>query len=82
MPTAVLKRRCITVINLNSFLCKGCGYCIKFCPKHILEMGAERNKRGHFFPVLTDEKACISCGICASMCPEGAIELPKKGEES
>lgn len=68
------------MIDLNSFLCKGCGYCIKFCPKNTLEMGKDRNKKGHFYPVVQDENTCISCGICALMCPEGAIELAKKGE--
>lgn len=69
------------MIDLNAILCKGCGYCIKFCPKQILQMSTERNMRGHFYPIVTDESACISCGICASMCPEGAIELPAKGEK-
>ena len=66
------------MIDLSARLCKGCGYCIKFCPKGILKMGEERNKKGHFFPVVTEPDKCISCGICATMCPEGAIELPGK----
>lgn len=66
--------------EINNFLCKGCGYCINFCPRHILEMGAQRNKRGHFYPVNTDPASCTSCAICATVCPEGAIEIPKKGE--
>lgn len=69
------------MISLNPLLCKGCGYCVKFCPKHILEMSTERNARGHFVPSLKDKNACISCGICTTVCPEGAIELPKKGED-
>lgn len=69
------------MIELNNFLCKGCGYCIKFCPKHILEMGKQRNKLGAFYPVVTDSAACTSCAICATVCPDGAISLPKKGEE-
>ena len=66
------------MITINSFYCKGCGYCIKFCPKHILEMGNERSARGFFFPVQTDGNACNGCGICALMCPEAAIEVADK----
>ena len=43
------------MITINSLMCKGCGYCIKFCPKHILEMGKERSEKGHFYPVQNDE---------------------------
>lgn len=66
--------------KINNFLCKGCGYCVKFCPKKILILGNERNKRGFFYPINTDEGACTSCGICATVCPEGAIEIPEKEE--
>ncbi len=70
------------MIEINASLCKNCGYCIKFCPRQILEIGNVRNRRGHFYPHLTDADKCTSCAICASMCPEGAIELPPKGADS
>ncbi|MBR5827052.1 MAG: 4Fe-4S binding protein [Clostridia bacterium] len=66
------------MITINSLYCKGCGYCIAFCPKHILEMGKERSVRGFFYPVQIDESACNGCGICALMCPEAAIEVADK----
>lgn len=69
------------MLTINADLCKGCGYCIKYCPKKVLEMGKERNKRGHFYPFMTDESKCISCAICATMCPEGAIELTAKEDK-
>lgn len=68
------------MLKINVDLCKGCGYCIKFCPKSVLTMGRERNNKGHFFP-LADEEKCISCAICATMCPEAAIELVKEDAE-
>ena len=69
------------MVKIQPILCKSCGYCIKFCPKNVLAMGAERNKRGFFYPVMSDESSCISCAICATVCPEGAIELPPKGDD-
>lgn len=66
------------MITINSLMCKGCGYCIKFCPKHILEMGKERSQKGFFYPVNVDAGKCTSCAVCALMCPEGAIEVTAK----
>ncbi|MBQ5969712.1 MAG: 4Fe-4S binding protein [Clostridia bacterium] len=66
------------MVEINTSLCKACGYCVKFCPKHILELGTVRNKRGHFYPVMTDADACITCAICATMCPEGAIDVSER----
>ena len=66
------------MVTINSLFCKGCGYCIKFCPKHILEMGDKRSEKGHFYPVQTDKDACNGCAICALMCPEAAIEVAGK----
>ena len=70
------------MVQINPALCKSCGYCVKFCPKQILQIGHERNHRGHFYPVMTDETSCITCAICAMMCPEGAIEVTKGGGEA
>ena len=64
--------------TINELMCKGCGYCIKYCPKHILEMGTERSQRGHFYPVNIDAEKCTGCAICALMCPEAAIEVAAK----
>ena len=68
------------MLKINNDLCKGCGFCIKFCPKKVLEMGRERNSHGHFYPN-ADESKCISCAICATMCPEGAIEIFKEEDK-
>ena len=68
------------MVTINSIMCKGCGYCIKFCPKHILEMSKERSQRGHFYPVNVNIDECTTCGICALVCPEAAIEVTSDKE--
>ena len=67
------------MVQINPDLCKSCGYCVQFCPKQVLQMGYERNRRGHFYPEMVNERGCITCAVCALMCPEGAIEVSKGG---
>ena len=69
------------MVVINELICKGCGYCIKFCPRNILEMSKERSQKGHFYPVNINADACTSCAICALMCPEAAIEVTAKEEK-
>lgn len=64
-------------VHLNKLLCKGCQYCVEFCPQGILCMGKERNAKGFFTPVLTQEEKCTACAVCARVCPEGALEITK-----
>lgn len=67
-------------VEFSAKLCKGCGYCIKFCPKQIIQMGNVRSAKGYFNPVIEDMSQCIGCLACATVCPEGAIETFKEVE--
>ena len=53
--------------------CKGCGFCVEYCPKDVLELSQEFNKKGYHPPVAVNEEACVSCGLCELICPEFAI---------
>lgn len=55
--------------------CKGCKFCIEFCPKDVLEESSAMNPRGYRYPVLAPDKqeACIHCRFCSIVCPEFAI---------
>jgi len=53
--------------------CKGCGYCVKYCPREVLEISDELNGKGYYFPQVKDEDACLNCGLCEIICPEFAI---------
>ncbi len=57
--------------------CKGCGLCIRACPKSLLEMSKQTNGQGVHYPVCNDESKCIACTFCATMCPDVAIEIEK-----
>ena len=64
-------------IVVKSERCKSCGYCIKFCPKNVLEIGHEVNSKVYEDVVPTNMDACIDCCMCGSICPDGAIEIYK-----
>ncbi len=49
--------------------CKGCGICVHFCPKKVLELD-NKNK------VVAERPGdCICCKFCELRCPDAAIEV-------
>ena len=61
--------------SLEPQLCKGCGYCVEECPKVVLELNKEPNRRGiHVVEVINAEN-CIMCRKCELICPEMAISI-------
>lgn len=56
--------------------CKGCGICVAFCPKKVLELD-EHNKA--LAARLSD---CIGCRLCELRCPDLAIEVVVEEDES
>ncbi|HEY5638668.1 MAG TPA: 4Fe-4S dicluster domain-containing protein [Dehalococcoidia bacterium] len=55
--------------------CKGCRFCIEFCPEQVLAESAEINAKGYHYPVVAPDKedTCINCAFCKLVCPEFAI---------
>ena len=65
-------------IHIIKDQCKGCGFCIQFCPKKVLEESEEINARGVHPPKIVDEDNCIICGFCTAVCPDFAIFVLEK----
>ncbi len=63
--------------------CKGCHFCIEFCPRKVLSESTEFNVKG-YHPVCTNsDDNCAGCGLCDMICPEFAIHtIPAEQEES
>jgi len=55
--------------------CKGCGYCVEFCPTEVLKMSTELSPKGYNLAVVEDESKCLACGFCDVICPEFAIRI-------
>jgi 2-oxoglutarate ferredoxin oxidoreductase subunit delta len=54
--------------------CKGCGICVAFCPKNVLELNEEEKV---ISPRIED---CIYCSLCEIRCPDFAIQVYKEAE--
>jgi 2-oxoglutarate ferredoxin oxidoreductase subunit delta len=53
--------------------CKGCGFCVAYCPRGVLGMSPSFNRRGYHPPSVKDEAKCVNCHFCEVLCPEFAI---------
>lgn len=55
--------------------CKGCKFCIEFCPRDVLVESPTMNVKGYHFPVVAKgkEDTCANCKFCTIVCPEYAI---------
>ena len=54
---------------INRDWCKGCGICVEFCPKNVLELDDSERVVG---ARLED---CICCRLCEMRCPDLAIDI-------
>ena len=62
-------------IKLIKQLCKGCGYCIEFCPNKVFEKSEEITERGVTPPRIKDPDKCTLCGLCTRLCPDFALTI-------
>lgn len=62
-------------LHINRDWCKGCGICVRFCPKHVLELD-EQGK-----VMVTHPEDCIGCKLCEMRCPDLSISVETEEEE-
>jgi 2-oxoglutarate ferredoxin oxidoreductase subunit delta len=76
----VVKRKKILEVEWRVIedFCKGCRFCIEFCPVDALEESEKLNAMGIHPPKLKSEDVCIGCCLCEMICPDFAIYFEKK----
>ena len=62
--------------------CKGCLFCIQFCPREVLQESAAMNAKGYHYPTVAPgkEDQCANCRFCTLLCPEFAIYTEERQE--
>ena len=66
-------------IKIDSERCKGCGLCVKVCPKGSIAISDKSNEKG-YFPAEFVGPACTGCAMCAIICPDAVIEVYSENE--
>lgn len=61
------------IVFVNDARCKGCGFCIAFCPPHVLAFSEAFNIHGYHPPHLAQPAGCTGCDLCGLYCPDFAI---------
>ena len=55
-------------VTINENLCKGCGLCVRACPKGVLALAKDKlNAKGYHPSVVANPEACIGCTSCAHL---------------
>lgn len=68
-------------VNVIAGRCKECGFCIEFCPQHVLCKSTEINSKGYHIVSINNSDTCTGCNICSMLCPEFAISVVSIKEE-
>lgn len=65
---------------VNIERCKGCKFCIQFCPMDVLVESSGINSKGYHYPEVAKSGDCTGCQLCEHICPEFAVVVTKEGE--
>ncbi len=60
--------------------CKGCEFCVEFCPRDVLEMSTDFNAKGYHYPLVKKRDDCVECDLCEVICPDFAIYCLPAGD--
>lgn len=65
-------------VTIYENVCKGCGLCVRACPKGVLAIAKSHlNTKGYYPSEVVHQEACVACMACARTCPDVAIEIEK-----
>ena len=77
------KKRPHGEVYIEAERCKGCGFCVEFCPRKVLALSSGYNSKGYHPPTVVNIKECTGCDLCGMFCPDFAIYglIPKNNNK-
>ena len=67
------------LVSIQEERCKGCAYCVEYCPRNVLVRSDRFNLKGYHPPDVKPSDDCAACGLCELICPEFAIHVQEDG---
>jgi len=68
------------VVHILEIRCKGCGFCVEFCPRGVLAVSERYNAKGYHPPEIVALEACTACRLCELLCPDFALGIEALGQ--
>jgi 2-oxoglutarate ferredoxin oxidoreductase subunit delta len=78
---AVTAKRPRGEVSIDIERCKGCGYCVEFCPLDVLVMSSKFNAKGYHYPEVANPERCSGCDLCGMYCPDFTISGRRPAKE-
>jgi 2-oxoglutarate ferredoxin oxidoreductase subunit delta len=60
-------------VHIDIEQCKGCEFCIEYCPRDVLKLSKDFNRKGYHYPIVLKQGACVNCTLCEMICPDFSI---------
>jgi 2-oxoglutarate ferredoxin oxidoreductase subunit delta len=66
-------------VIIDSEHCDGCGVCLSFCPKDLIETQEDKfNSRMLHYAIVVKHEECAGCGQCERLCPTVSLHILEK----
>jgi 2-oxoglutarate ferredoxin oxidoreductase subunit delta len=75
---SVLKTKKLYKVKVDEKLCKGCYFCVKFCPMGVFVRSDIIGELGYNIAQVESPEKCTGCKACLLYCPDLAVAIEEQ----
>ena len=68
-------------VEVNPKLCKGCYFCIQYCPRGVFAKSESIGELGYVVAKVQHPEKCTGCRLCLLYCPDFAVSIEEQGDD-
>ena len=65
-------------VEINPRLCKGCYFCVRYCPMGVFSRSGEIGELGYVIAKVEHPEKCTGCRLCLVYCPDFATSVEEE----